>query len=156
MREVVMKNKRAAHTLRDASARTPWLSVSLGGFERHPVAPEEGLLAVGDAASFIDPFTGSGMLMALESGQLVAEIIARHLPHLRNDVSRLSHEYRVAYSNTFESRLRTAGLLRRAAFVPGLAGAAIRLSSISSRLRRELARATHQSSTHSIDATSIR
>ena len=156
MREVVIRNKRAAYTLRDARALTPWLSVSLGEFGRCEVAPEEGLLTVGDAASFIDPFTGSGMLMALESGNLVAEIIARHLPHLRDDVSVMSHEYQVAYSKSFQSRMRIAGLLRRAAFVPGLAGAAIRLSGISSRLRRELARATHQTSMPSIDATSLR
>ncbi len=88
MREVVMKNKRAAYTLRGARARTPWLSVSLRGFGRYALAPEEGLLTIGDAASFIDPFTGSGMLMALESGKLAAEVITRHLSHLAEDVSR--------------------------------------------------------------------
>lgn len=156
MHEVVMKNKRAAYTLRDARALTPWLSVSLGGFGRHPVAAEEGLLIIGDAASFIDPFTGSGMLMALESGTLVAEMIARHMTHLRTDVSVLAHEYRAAYLKTFQSRLRLAALLRRAAFVPGLAEGAIRVSGISSHFRREVARATHHSSMPPVDAGPIR
>ena len=156
MREVVMKNKRAAYTLGDARSQTPWLSVSLRGFGRNAVAPEPGLLAIGDAASFIDPFTGSGMLMALESGRLVAEVIKEHLPHLRENVALLSREYEAAYSATFQSRLRTAGLLRRAAFVPGLAGAAIRLSRVSARVRRQLARATHQSAVPSVDVSSIR
>jgi flavin-dependent dehydrogenase len=156
MREVLMKNKRAAETLSDARACTPWLSVSLGGFGRYAVAPEPGFLTIGDAASFIDPFTGSGMLMALESGNLVAQLIARRLPHLHDELVSLSREYETSYSNTFHSRLRLAGLLRRAAFVPGLANAAIRLSGISSRFRRELARATHQSSAPTVDATSIR
>ncbi len=156
MREVVMKNKRAAHTLRDARARTPWLSVSLNGFERHSIAPAEGLLTVGDAASFIDPFTGSGMLMALESGELVATTIARHLRELRGNVPVISREYRVAYSSTFQSRLRVAAFLRRAAFIPGLAGAAIRLSGTSSHLRRAIARATHHSSVSSVSAGAIR
>ncbi len=155
MREVVMKNTRAAYTLRDARSRTPWLSVSLSGFGRHAVAPESGLLTVGDAASFIDPFTGSGVLMALESGKLVADLISPRLADLPEAAAELGREYQAAYAETFQSRLRTAGLLRRAAFVPGLAGVAIRVSGISSHLRLELARATRSSSVSSIDATSI-
>lgn len=152
MREVVMQNNRAALTLHHARACSPWLSVSITGFERHSVTPQLGLLTVGDAAAFIDPFTGSGMLMALESGELAAETIAGYLP----DVSLIAREYRAAYSRTFESRVRVAALLRRAAFLPGVAGAAIRLAGISSYVRRELARATRQSSAPSVGAGSVR
>jgi flavin-dependent dehydrogenase len=156
MREVVMKNKRAADTLSDARTYTPWLSVSLRGFGRYALAPGPGLLTIGDAASFIDPFTGSGILMALESGKLVAEIIKPYLTRLPENVSDLATQYKMVYSKTFQSRLRTAALLRRAAFVPGLASAAIRLSGLSSHFRRQLARATHQSSVPSVDVSSIR
>ncbi|HKC65104.1 MAG TPA: FAD-dependent oxidoreductase, partial [Pyrinomonadaceae bacterium] len=83
MRALVMKNRRAAETLRDARVRSEWLAVALEGFGRRLVVPACGLLAVGDAASFIDPFTGSGMLMALESGELAAQCVARHLQKLR-------------------------------------------------------------------------
>ena len=152
MREVLMQNQRAAFTLREARICSPWLSVSLTGFERHSVVPQPGLLTIGDAAAFIDPFTGSGMLMALESGELAANTISRHLPH----VSTIALEYRSAYSKAFQSRMRVAGLLRRAAFVPGFAGAAIRLAGISSHVRRQLARATRQSVAPSVDAGSLR
>ena len=152
MREVLMQNQRAAFTLREARTCGPWLSVSLTGFERHSVAPQPGLLTVGDAAAFIDPFTGSGMLMALESGELAANTISRHLPR----VSTIAREYRSAYANTFQSRMRVAGLLRRAAFLPGFAGAAIRLAGISSHVRRQLARATRQSAAPSVDSGSLR
>ena len=152
MREVLMQNQRAAFTLRDARTCSPWLSVSLTGFEKHSVAPQPGLLTVGDAAAFIDPFTGSGMLMALESGELAADTISHHLPH----VSTIAKEYRTAYARTFQSRMRVAGLLRRAAFLPGFAGAAIRLAGISSHVRRQLARATRQSAAPSVDAASLR
>ena len=148
MREVVMENKRASSALRDARRSGPWLSVSLTGFERHSVTPQPGLLTIGDAAAFIDPFTGSGMLMALESGALAAETITRHSPC----VVTIATEYRAAYAKTFHSRMRVAALLRRAAFIPGLAGAAIRLTGLSARLRREIARATHQSAAPSADA----
>ena len=140
LREVVMKNPRAAYTLADAHTVTPWLSVSLETFGRRTIVPAKGLLAVGDAAAFIDPFTGSGMLMALESGQLAADVINRHLasPNFES----LANNYRNEYSRRFASRLRVAGLLRRAAFVPYFDEAAIRLFGASDQLRRKLARST--------------
>ncbi|MEK6283119.1 MAG: NAD(P)/FAD-dependent oxidoreductase [Acidobacteriota bacterium] len=147
MREIVMKNSRAAATLDQARSCTPWLSVSLDGFGRRMPAPAPGLLTIGDAASFIDPFTGSGMLMALESGEVVAQIINRHLASIRKgqSITSLSLEYEAEYSKRFDSRLRIAGFLRRAAFVPGLAEAAIVLCGASSHFRRRLARATRHS-----------
>jgi menaquinone-9 beta-reductase len=146
LREVVMKNVRAAETLREARTRTQWLSVSLEGFGKRALAPADGLLTIGDAAAFIDPFTGSGMLMALESGQVAAETVGRHLPRLREgDFESLSNHYRTEYATRFNSRLQVSGWLRRAAFVPGLAEAAILLCGTSSRLRRKLARATRHS-----------
>jgi len=152
LREVVMKNARADYTLTAARAHTPWLSVSLDGFGKRALAPARGLLTVGDAASFIDPFTGSGMLMALESGQVAAETVARHLPMLRaGDLfESLTNQYRAEYATRFNSRLQISGLLRRAAFVPGLAEAAILLCGTSSLLRRKLARATRQSTSRKI------
>ena len=148
MREVVMKNSRAAVTLAEAHSCTPWLSVSLEGFGRRTPAPAAGLLTIGDAASFIDPFTGSGMLMALESGEVVAQIINRHLTSLpKREATRLiSREYEAEYSKRFHSRLRVAGLLRRAAFIPCLPEAAILLCGLSTHFRRKIARATRHSS----------
>ena len=147
LREVVMKNARAGYTLTGARAHTQWLSVSLEGFGTRALAPAWGLLTVGDAAAFIDPFTGSGMLMALESGQVIAETVVRHLPMLRaGDLfDSMTNQYKTEYVTRFNSRLRISGLLRRAAFVPGLAETAIRLCGASSLLRRKLARATRPS-----------
>jgi len=154
LKEVVMKNSRAAYTLAEARSQTPWLSVSLESFGRRTLVPAAGMLAAGDAAAFIDPFTGSGMLMALESGQVAAEVISRHLPRLRrgNGFESLASEYRTEYGRRFDSRLRVAGLLRRAAFFPHLADAAILLSGASSGLRRKLARSTRRSSSHEAKA----
>jgi flavin-dependent dehydrogenase len=108
-------------------------------------------MAIGDAASFIDPFTGSGMLMALESGEVAAEVVSRHLPALRvagpDDAAALgalAGDYRSRYGERFDSRLRVCQLLRRAAFVPRLAEAAIFALSASRRVRRRLARATRR------------
>ncbi len=144
MREVVMKNERAAKTLGNARAQTPWLSVSLEGFGRRTVSPAPGLLTVGDAASFIDPFTGSGILMALESGHLAANVIAR-CRITNGSPDNIAQEYESQYAKTFRSRFRVAGLLRRAAFMPAFTEAAICLCGISSNCRRKIARATRGS-----------
>jgi len=84
MRRSVMTNPRAAYTLESARICSNWLSVALESFGRHKPSPASGLLAIGDSAAFIDPFTGSGMLMALESGELVSQLIVRHRDKLRN------------------------------------------------------------------------
>jgi flavin-dependent dehydrogenase len=146
MQEVLMKNARAAQTLNSAHAPASWLAVALEGFGRRKLVPAAGLLSIGDAASFIDPFTGSGMLMALESGELAATSIARHMPQLSDKTSYkiLAADYRSRYDEQFNRRLRVCSALRRAAFVPRLAETTILVSSASDRLRRALARATRK------------
>jgi len=143
MRQVVMRNARAATTLANAKLYSPWLSVALEGFGRKSPAPASGFLTIGDAASFIDPFTGSGMLMALESGQVAAEAITAALK--ADTIVRLARNYEKEYQARFNARLRVSSLLRRAAFVPHLADAAIFFFSMSPRLRRKVAQATRSS-----------
>jgi flavin-dependent dehydrogenase len=140
MRELVMKNRRAAHTLEHAEAESEWLSASWERFGRQHPSPARGLLAIGDSAAFIDPFTGSGMLMALESGELAARVIDRHRHQLTNE--KLAADYADEYMRKFDSRLRICGLLRRAAFKPRLAGLGIALFGASEPLRNRLVRAT--------------
>lgn len=145
MREIVMSNARAAETLRGARVCSEWLAVALESFGRREPVPAEGLLMVGDAASFIDPFTGSGMLMALESGELAGACVARALPQLRagESFAPLAEDYRARYRERFAARLRVCSLLRRAAFAPQFATeAGIVALGASTRLRRMLARAT--------------
>ena len=141
VREAVMKNRRAAYTLEHAEAESEWLSASWGRFGRQHPNPVKGLLAIGDSAAFIDPFTGSGMLMAFESGELAAELIVRH----RDNPAAVQSEYAAEYLRKFDSRLRICGLLRRAAFKPRLAGWAITLVGASTRLKSKIVRATRSS-----------
>src|SRR5205085_2104792 len=147
MREVVMTNRRAAETLASARVQTEWLAVTLESFGRWHLVPAKGLLTVGDSAAFIDPFTGSGMLMALESGALAAETITRALPYLRTGraFNALAADYRAHYRARFETRLRVCSLLRRAAFAPApIAEAAALALGLSTRVRRAMARATRK------------
>jgi len=140
MRETVMKNERAAYTLQKATPESEWLSASWESFGRQRPSPAKGLLAIGDSAAFIDPFTGSGMLMAFESGELASDVIIRHQNNLTSEA--LGHEYTAVYTRKFDSRLRICGLLRRAAFKPRLAGLGIALFGASEQLRSKIARAT--------------
>jgi flavin-dependent dehydrogenase len=158
MREVLMRNRRAAETLESASAKTRWLAVAVESFGRHEPAPTPGLIAAGDAAAFIDPFTGSGMLMALEGGELAAHAVSRALDATRShddaltsshdlNFDALSREYRATYDERFGARLRLCGMLRRAAFAPSaFAEFAVIALGASARLRRGLARATRSGS----------
>jgi flavin-dependent dehydrogenase len=141
MREMVMKNRRAAYTLEHAQPESEWLSASWERFGRQQPSPAEGLLAIGDSAAFIDPFTGSGMLMAFESAELVAGVINRH----RYRLDAVAADYVAEYRRRFDSRLRISGWLRRAAFKPRLAGMGIALFGTSKLFRNRLVRATRSS-----------
>jgi flavin-dependent dehydrogenase len=141
LKEVVMKNRRAAHTLANAQLESEWLSASWERFGRRGPNPANGMLAIGDAAAFIDPFTGSGMLMAFESGELAADVIVRHRDQL-TDIESIGAVYAGAYVRKFDSRLRISGWLRRAAFKPRLAGLGIALCGASKHFRNRIARAT--------------
>jgi flavin-dependent dehydrogenase len=150
MRELLMKNRRAAHTLEHAQPESEWLSASWERFGRQQPSPARGLLAIGDSAAFIDPFTGSGMLMALESGELVADVINRHRNEL--DKPALGADYAAEYLAKFESRLRICTWLRRAAFNFRLASLGITICGASENLRSRIARATRSRDQRSLRA----
>jgi flavin-dependent dehydrogenase len=141
VREVVMKNPRAQHTLDPAHTSSEWLSASWEHFGRQRPSPAKGLLTIGDAAAFIDPFTGSGMLMAFESGELAAETI---LSHWKNEAAgaSLAADYTERYRNKFGARLRICSLLRRAAFNSRLTELGVTIFGASERFRNRVARAT--------------
>jgi len=142
--EVVMKNQRASTTLTNATRYSEWLSASLQGFGRFNPSPATGLLSIGDSASFIDPFTGSGMLMALDSAETVSKTIVRYHNKLSCDfaLQKLCESYVVEYSRKFSSRLRLCSLVRRAAFSPVLAESVIALCNASAGIKTLLAKGT--------------
>jgi flavin-dependent dehydrogenase len=130
--------------LTSATRSSEWLSVSLDSFGLQDPTPKPGLIAIGDSASFIDPFTGSGMLMALESGQLAARLIVNRLQQPVNSAAliRLANDYALEYRRVFGPRLRTCRWLRRTAYNPRLADFIILLCGVSERFRNRVARAT--------------
>jgi menaquinone-9 beta-reductase len=134
---VVRKNRRAASTLGDIRS-SDWLAVAISGFGTKQVAAGENTFSVGDAAAFIDPFTGSGMVMAFQSAKLLATAIERS----RYTPRELPQHYTDAYRRHFARRLRVCSVLRRTAFMPRLATFAVRTLGISTAARRLVARST--------------
>lgn len=136
--EVVFENARARETLKNAGPVHDWLAVSVEGFGEKELNPAENLFTVGDAAAFIDPFTGSGMLMAMESAGIFANCIGRD--HASPDA--IKRAYASLYKQHFARRLRVCSLLRKAAFLPHLAGGVISAVSLSEKAREFLTRST--------------
>lgn len=141
---VVKANVRAAASLAGVEFVNEWLAVPIDRYGRGSLTPAPGLLSIGDAAAFIDPFTGSGVLLALESAKIAAEIIPAHLSNKNVDTSlhSMATAYRRSYASALDRRLRISSLLRGAAFVPMLGEMAVRGLAMSQSLTRRLAGAT--------------
>ena len=85
----------------------------------------DGVLLVGDAAGFYDPFTGEGIGMALRGAELAAEVLARALA--AGDVTRRTLvPYAAARRAAFRDRLRLDRLLQSVLRRPRLADWAAR------------------------------
>jgi flavin-dependent dehydrogenase len=140
VQKVIFQNKRAFQTMKDAAPVEDWLAVSVEGFGQKELNPAKNLFAVGDAGAFIDPFTGSGMLMAFESAEILARVVVenRFAPEL------IAGNYKILHRRKFQKRMLVCSLLRRAAFVPALTKSAIFALSFSAKLRKLLARSTRQ------------
>ena len=78
-RYAVMKNRLRQRILQNAEYTEPVRVVESLGFSAKPI-PCGGLLAVGDAMGFIDPFTGEGIYLSLRSSEIAVAVSYTHLP----------------------------------------------------------------------------
>lgn len=136
--KVVFQNRRAFQTMKNATPVFDWIAVSVDNFGANDLNPAKNLFTVGDAAAFIDPFTGSGMLMALESAQILAKLFSENV----SASEKIANNYKILHNEKFQKRLRICSIMRQAAFVPKLAGFAISALNLSENARRILARST--------------
>jgi flavin-dependent dehydrogenase len=140
--ELIFQNPSARKSLQNAVRQKEWLSAAITGFGKNELNPAAGLLSVGDAAAFNDPFTGSGMLMAFEG----AEILAGCMLECRLEPEKLLERYSARFHEKFYLRLRICGALRRLAFVPTLAEAAVVMLGCNRSFAKSVARATRRHS----------
>ncbi|MFN2528552.1 MAG: NAD(P)/FAD-dependent oxidoreductase [Candidatus Baltobacteraceae bacterium] len=90
-----------------------------------------GVYLIGDAAGFLDPFTGQGVFLALRSAALAAESIVQG--------GRFSHtDYALAQRKLFASRARTANLVSALIKTPWLTMLATHSLQRSATLREQL------------------
>lgn len=74
-----------------------------------------GMLQAGDAATFVDPFIGDGISLALRSGALAAECLNSFFAKrcsLQDAAARYSREYDTRFGSVFRNSSRLRGLLR--------------------------------------------
>lgn len=151
VRQTVQSNKVARERLSGAQSVGKWVSGGPLIFGRR--RPGADVIAIGDAAGMIDPFTGTGIQIAVRSGELAAEAIIASLNS--NSGGRASHDarrpgliadvlsrYALGYEREFGKRMKIAGLLRVPAFSPGIASLFGRVLSASPWLARAVLRAS--------------
>ena len=136
--ELKKQNVRARKTLSTSKKLHEWLAVSVPAFGVSPFPAMDALFAVGDSAAFVDPFTGSGMLMAMESAAALADCIVEY----DLDTAAIKSRYSEIFQARFYPRLKVSGLIRHVAYKPLLSRAVVIALSASARLRRSLAHKT--------------
>jgi len=88
-------------------------------------AVEAGIFMVGDASGVIDPLTGNGMAMAMQSALLAAPLILRLLQSPA-DRPRIERAYRERHRAMFASRIRWSRTVARLLSNPALLDLALR------------------------------
>jgi flavin-dependent dehydrogenase len=107
-------NPAARRRLRDAVVDGEWVGTGPITYGRRHHLP--GVISIGDAGAFIDPFTGSGILLALSSAELVAEVIRQAFSEGVKDAVAIARRYDQLHRARFVWRFRACALLRAVAF----------------------------------------
>ncbi|MCI0348653.1 MAG: NAD(P)/FAD-dependent oxidoreductase [Acidobacteriales bacterium] len=85
---------------------------------RPPRTTQDGMLLVGDAAGFIDPFLGDGISLALRSGSMAGKFVAEVAGKMAQKVA--LERYDSAYRDDLVPAFRRAARLRRLLTMPSL------------------------------------
>lgn len=139
--EVILKNHRARKTMKSARKKFDWLAVSVEKFGWQPANDIKNLISIGDASAFIDPFTGSGMLMALESSELLAHVF-RIGSRFVEDPQRVKDEFEKSHKYAVKRRIRTCAVIHHMSFSPRFAGFVISAVGANQRFTQKLASLT--------------
>ena len=84
---------------------------------REPQPESDGILRVGDAAAFVDPFVGDGISLALRSGHMAGDCL---MPFVAGTISLpdAAHNYRAAYEQRLLPVCRASAKIRRMLSLP--------------------------------------
>lgn len=140
LEKLLSANPRTRFVIEGSTRVTDRLAVAVDGFGSRPSHFGRNLFTVGDSAAFIDPFTGSGILLALESSSKLAETIAS----FPDDLGRIRLEYALRHRALMRQRLFTSAAFRYMAFSPAAASVIVRLLGVSEQFRKFIARSTRR------------
>jgi flavin-dependent dehydrogenase len=110
------RNPAAREILRDAEPDSSWLSTGPVNFGKPASSQHDSNeIRVGDAYAFIDPFTGSGILRALDGADLGSNIVNRGFEAAIFSSQNLKIECDRALRTVYSQKLRVSSILRRLA-----------------------------------------
>jgi flavin-dependent dehydrogenase len=107
-------NPAARRRLRNAVIDGEWVGTGPITYGHRRSIP--GVISIGDAGAFIDPFTGSGIQLALRSAELAAEVIHRSFSEGIRDAGVIAKRYDRIHRASFAWRFRACAFLRAVAF----------------------------------------
>lgn len=84
---------------------------------RKPQPEADGMLQVGDAAAFVDPFIGDGISLALRSGVLAAECLIPFFTG-KDDLREATRHYADLYERRLSSVFQNSSRIRRMLLLP--------------------------------------
>ena len=135
-------NPAGSARLKNAVIDGEWLGTGPLKYGRRRRMP--GVISIGDAGAFIDPFTGSGMLLAFTSGEIAADVINRSFAEGVRDIEEISERYESIFRSTFGLRFRACSMLRSLAFRPATRNFMVSLLSRHKSLMKIVALSTRQ------------
>jgi geranylgeranyl reductase family protein len=99
--------------------------LTIGPMAQRTVCPtQDGILFVGDAAGFFDPFTGQGIYLALHSAELAAAAAQQVLASEKTSAGHV-RRYFLAHRQAFRAKYRVSELIQLGLRVPWLANRVI-------------------------------
>jgi flavin-dependent dehydrogenase len=84
---------------------------------REPQPERDGVLMVGDAAAFVDPFVGDGISLALRSGRMAGDSLVRFFAGIIS-LPDAARNYRATYEERLGPVFRTSSRIRRMLRLP--------------------------------------
>ncbi len=123
-------------------AELPWKGTPALTRRANALAGER-WFAIGDAAGYVEPFTGEGMAWAVASAAAVAPIAARARQHWE---ASHAHEWEAAHRRVIGRRQRACRVVSRVLRSPALTTAIVRVLSVLPVLSRPVVRSLNRSS----------
>lgn len=119
IQNTIGQNPVASRMLRNAEKVGDFNTTADLNMNWHSRKSGDGLIRIGDALITVDPFTGSGMAHALQTGVLAAECL-HHGIRSGWDYGAIHQHYHREYASRFKTRLQLLRLFRPALNSPGL------------------------------------